>query len=132
MGDRQQKTRGVTTGPLVAVLIALVCMAVGQATGVLTLKGTGVDPSSPTGVIVSCLAAFLPTAVLLGAWVALGERRPVASLGLSGAGRTRGILIGGASAVAGLIVLNTGASVLSGSAEGDVHPKTATGGKRAR
>ncbi|GHI95398.1 CPBP family intramembrane glutamic endopeptidase [Streptomyces olivaceus] len=107
-----------TAGPLPAVLVAAVCLAVGQGIGRLAVNRSGVDPASHAGLVVQCFAAFVPTLALIGVWTTVRERRPFSSLGFAGAGAARKAALGAGAAVVALLALNAGTSALS-DAEGN-------------
>ncbi|MEU0133311.1 type II CAAX endopeptidase family protein [Streptomyces sp. NPDC006296] len=107
-------------GPLSSVLVAAVCLAVGQFVGWLTLRGTGFDGDSPAGQIVACLAGFTPTLALLALWVTVLERRPFSTLGFRPDGRLRKAVLGAITAVGFLLLLSAaGNAVRTGSGEGE-------------
>ena len=111
---KDSEEAGKRTGPLGSVVVVAVCLAVGQALSWVVLKVVDVDSGSVTESGLSNVIAFAPTAVLLALWVVLRERRPFPSLGFRGRGKGRKVLIGLATAVVGLIVLNVAVSAAAG------------------
>ncbi|MCR8946518.1 CPBP family intramembrane metalloprotease [Streptomyces sp. OUCMDZ-4982] len=106
-------------GPAVSVLVAAVCLGAGQVIGWFVLRGTGFDSGSDAGLITSCLAAFLPTLVLMGLWVGAGERRPLWTLGFRSASPVRTAFLGAGTALAFLVLLSVAGSVVGRSGQGD-------------
>ncbi|MBU6530746.1 CPBP family intramembrane glutamic endopeptidase [Streptomyces mayonensis] len=103
-------------GPLPAVLVVAVCLAVGQGIGWLVVNRSGVERASHAGLVVQCFAAFVPTLALIGVWTTVRERRPFSSLGFAGPGAARKALLGAGAAVVALLVLNIGAGAVGGGA----------------
>ncbi|SFE05884.1 hypothetical protein SAMN05216251_101341 [Actinacidiphila alni] len=105
---------GRQPGPLRAVLVAAVCLAVGQALGWWVVRETGLRSDSHGANAVFNVVAFAPTALLLVLWVTRWERRPFASLGFRGPRGLRRAVVGVITAIAGLLVLNLAVSAVGG------------------
>ncbi|WNI21456.1 type II CAAX endopeptidase family protein [Streptomyces sp. ITFR-16] len=115
--ESEQARRPV--GPVLSVLVAAVCLGAGQAIGWFVLKGTGYDAGSNAGLITSCLAAFVPTLILIGLWVTAVERRQLWTLGFRARRPVWKILLGAGTALAFLILLNIVGSIVGRGGGGD-------------
>lgn len=119
MSDPTLASERYRRGPVVAVVVVAVSLAVGQAIGWLVLRATGLSGTSQGGLIVSSLAAFIPTLAVIGAWVTVWEKRSFASLGFVGDRRARKVLLGALLAVLFLLLLNLVTSVLGDNSTAD-------------
>lgn len=104
--DASGGSRRSATGPLAAVLVVAVCLTIGLSFAWLILRAVGADPDSRAGTGWGNVLGFAPAAVLLGLWVVRREQRPFSALRLSGPGIARKLLLGVATAIVGLVVLN--------------------------